>query len=493
MHKHLRLALATASAAALTGGLLTFSAATATAADSVHRPVADFNGDGFGDVAFSASGAYVSGKKDAGQLVVLYGTATGVSSAKRTVLSQNSSGVPGSAEAGDYFGAVTAYGDFNGDGYDDLAASAPGEDVSGDTDGGTVVLLWGSAKGLTGSKSVTIADPAASSHDRWGKNLAAGDFDGDGTDDLVVGNTSSTLYVLKGGISSTGTAVGGRYKVKPPIQSGSPSMGPLNIHAGDVNGDKKTDLIVDGFETDTDSGWNTNYFVPGTASGLNASSATTLKAGVITAIGDVNGDTFGDIVTGAGWNNKTPEGETIPGGALGGKVNVTYGTSSGPGSTTGFTQESGNVPGESEKDDSFGYELDLGDVNGDGYQDLIVGTPGEDISGVTNAGSLTVLFGSASGINLSSGTQYFTQNTAGVPDTAEKGETLGIEVKLDDVNGDGLADLLAGSYENSGNGSVLYLPSNGTKITTSGGRTVSPSTSGVSTTGAPAFGANFAN
>lgn len=62
MHKHLRLALATASAAALTGGLLTFSAATATAADSVHHPVADFNNDGYGDVAYAAGNATVGGK-----------------------------------------------------------------------------------------------------------------------------------------------------------------------------------------------------------------------------------------------------------------------------------------------------------------------------------------------------------------------------------------------------------------------------------------------
>ena len=84
MHKPLRLALATASAVALTGGLLTFSAVSATAADSTQVPRADFNGDGVGDVAFSASGAYVSGHKNAGQLVILYGThPTGISSAKR--------------------------------------------------------------------------------------------------------------------------------------------------------------------------------------------------------------------------------------------------------------------------------------------------------------------------------------------------------------------------------------------------------------------------
>ncbi|MGY0064079.1 FG-GAP-like repeat-containing protein [Streptomyces sp. LZ34] len=491
MHKHLRIALATAVAASLTGGVLTLPMATAMAADSTTVPQADFNGDGIGDVAFSAAGAYVSGNKTAGQLVVLYGTSTGVSSAKRTVLSQNSAGVPGTAEANDAFGGETAYGDFNSDGYDDIAVAAAGEDVGGDTDGGTLAVLWGSASGITGT-GVTIADPAASSHDFWGKNLAAGDFDGDGKDDLAVGNSSSTVYVYKGGISTSGTA-GGRYTIKPPIQSGGSARGPMNLTAGDVNGDSRTDLVVDGFETQTDWGWNTNYYVPGTASGLSTSSAQTLKPGVITAIGDVNGDGFGDIVSGAYWNNTTDDGTTIPGSALGGKANITYGSNRGPGSTTGITQNTGNVPGGSEKNDQFGYELDLGDINGDNYQDIVISAAGEDLNGVADTGAVTVLYGSASGLNTSSGAQYFAQSTAGVPGDDEKYDGFGLDTKLDDVTGDGKADLLVSSWENSGNGAVTYLPSSGTKITTTGARSVSPSSSGVSTTGTPNFGANFAD
>ncbi|MEV5340262.1 VCBS repeat-containing protein [Streptomyces sp. NPDC052676] len=491
MQHPLRLALATATAAALTGGLLTLTAATATAADSTHVPQADFNGDGIGDIAFSAASAYVSGKQSAGQVVALYGTATGVTSTKRAVISQNTAGTPGSAETGDGFSAETAYADFNGDGFDDLAVSAPWEDVGSDQDGGGVAVLWGSAKGLTGT-GVTIADPAPSSHDMWGKNLAAGDFDGDGTADLAVGNTSSTIHILKGGISATGKAVGGRYTIKPPIQSGGSARGPLNLTAGDVNGDRRTDLVVDGFETRTDYGWNTNYLVPGTASGLSTASAKQLKAGVITAIGDIDADGYGDIVTGMYWNRADGD-VAFPEASDGGKVWITYGTASGAGSTTSVTQNTGNVPGTSEKNDYFGYELDLGDVNGDGYQDLVVGVAGENIDGITDTGMVTVLYGSASGLNTSSGAQSFAQSTAGVPGEDEKNDALGADVKLDDVTGDGRADLIAGSYENDGNGAILYLPSNGTKITTSGGRTVSPSATGVSTTGAPAFGVNIAD
>ncbi|MFF8729097.1 FG-GAP and VCBS repeat-containing protein [Streptomyces sp. NPDC015171] len=494
MHtQHPRLALATAVAAALTGGLLTFAASPASAADSFQVAKADFNGDGIGDIATSAPTAYVSGHKGAGQVVVLYGTKTGVSSAKRTTLSQNTSGVPGTAEAGDMFGADLAYGDFNGDHYDDLAVGSPSEKVGTDTNGGTVTLLWGSKSGLTG-KSTDLRDPATGSHDFWGQTLAAGDFDGDHRTDLVVGSSAATLYLYKGGIGSTGTP-GARTTVKPPIQTGSNDYpyGPMNLTAGDVNGDGRTDLVVDGYETKTSSHWNTNYWLPGTASGLGAGSAKALKSGIITGIGDINHDGFGDIVSGASWDTRTSDGRTIPDSAKGGRVSVTYGSASGPAATTSINQDTGNVPGGSETGDGFGWDIDLGDVNGDGYQDLVVSTPNEDIGGVTNTGQVTVLYGSASGVNTTSGAQSFAQSTAGVPGGDEKTDLFGADVKLDDVNGDGKADLVIGSYENGGDGAITYLPSSGTKITTTGSRAFGADTVGVSTSGTPQFGVVFAD
>lgn len=146
MPQHLRTTLATAAATALAAGLLTAVTGTAAAADHA-APAAngrqgDFNGDGYRDLAVAAPSATVDGKKGAGAVTVLYGSAHGVDASRRTTLTQNSPGVPGAAEAGDLFGASLATGDFNSDGFADLAVSAPYEDISTDADAGTVQILW---------------------------------------------------------------------------------------------------------------------------------------------------------------------------------------------------------------------------------------------------------------------------------------------------------------------------------------------------------------
>ncbi|MFI7005941.1 FG-GAP-like repeat-containing protein [Streptomyces sp. NPDC050145] len=494
MAKHRHLLTATAVAAALTGALVVTGTGTATAGDSVHHHEADFNGDGYGDVAFSAGSSTVAGYREAGSIVALYGSATGISSTARSTVTQNTSGVPGGAEKGDHFGWTSAYGDFNSDGYDDLAVGASSEDLAGDTDGGMVTILWGSAAGLSGG--TTLPDPAVSSHDRWGRSLAAGDFDGDGKDDLAVGSSSATIYVYKGGISKSGTA-GGRYTIKPAITSGGYD-GPVNLTAGDVNGDKRTDLVVNGYETSSEIGWNTNFYVPGSSSGLTMTGAKTLKRGIITGIGDVNGDGYADIVTGQSWDPEKDGSQepSVPESVVGGQVHITYGSASGPAGTTNVTQDSGNVPGGSERGDWFGGEVSLGDVNGDGFQDLVAGASGENLGSpsVVDTGSVTVLYGSPNGIDTTSGAQFFAQSTPGVPGDDEAYDYFGGEVKLTDVTGDGKSDLTVGAYgENSGNGALTYLPSNGTKITTTGARSISTSAAGVSTDGYPEFGANAAN
>ncbi|MFD8818577.1 VCBS repeat-containing protein, partial [Streptomyces sp. NPDC059627] len=133
-------------AASLVGGVLL----PAVPAGAVHGAVpGDFNGDGYRDAVLPAPGANVSGKEGAGAVVVLYGSASGLSTSRRKTITQNTAGVPGAVEAGDAFGAATATADLNRDGYADLVVGTPYEDTSKGTDSGAVTVLWGSRSGLT--------------------------------------------------------------------------------------------------------------------------------------------------------------------------------------------------------------------------------------------------------------------------------------------------------------------------------------------------------
>ncbi|MFF1354987.1 FG-GAP repeat protein [Streptomyces sp. NPDC058297] len=477
----IRLATATAAAAALTGGLLATSAGVASA-DTVPTGVAqgdaDFNGDGYADAVASASGAYVNGRANAGQLAVIYGGATGNHYA---TISQNTAGVPGTAESDDFFGADSAYGDFDGDGYDDVLVAAPGEDVGTDKDGGTAAILWGSPSGLTGG--TTVADPRPTSHDQFGGPVEAGDFDGDGKDDLAIGAFGSTkVDVFSGGFTRSAKAAS-RTTLSTGVQTGD---GINNLHSGDANGDGKDDLIVNGY--DPSDNLNANYWIPGSGTGLTTAGAQKLPAGIITDLGDTDEDGYDDIVIGNAWDSG------IAGASTGGSVYVVHGTASGPsaGDTEKFTQNTSGVPGSSEKGDHFGAELDLGDVNGDGHLDLVVGAPDEDLTGGADAGAATVMYGSADGSGITgTGALFLEQNNAFVPNTNEKNDAFGSDVHLDDLNHDGRDEILIGAAgENGSNGAVypVKVKADGTLAASSG---IYTSTLGISASGTPVLGANF--
>ena len=110
----------------------------------------DFNGDGFDDLAIGVPMEDFDGMADAGAVHVLYGHKSGLRANKDQLWHLNVQGVNGTAQPGDQFGAAVAVGDFNGDGFDDLAVSAPFADVSGFADAGSVHVIYGSEDGLKG-------------------------------------------------------------------------------------------------------------------------------------------------------------------------------------------------------------------------------------------------------------------------------------------------------------------------------------------------------
>jgi hypothetical protein len=434
----------------------------------------DFNGDGRTDLAIGAPGATVAGQARAGAVAVVYGSASGPKSSTRTLLTQNTAGMPGAAEADDAFGSALASADLNTDGYADLLVGTPGEDGSDNNDG-TVTIVWGSASGLSGAR--TLFSFFSTDYDRYGQALAAGDFDNDGDVDVAVGSTGpTTLSLVAGPITRTSDSNGGSGTSNGWWAS---ATGVSHLSSGDVTGDGHPHVVLhgraahDGAATTALADMKIHNYPDWLQ---------TLPAGFVSAVGDIDDDGYDDIAVG---NDR--EASADPGGALGGRVTVVYGGPGGPApdrAPLALTQDTAGVPGASEKGDRFGSDVSLGDVDGDGYADLAIGTAGENGS----AGAVTVLYGSASGLTTKGATSY-TQNTTGVPGTSENGDRFGERVTLTDHTGDRRADLsVSAPGENAGDGAVWSLRGTATGPTVSGSTSFGPGTTGISTAGTPGYG-----
>lgn len=406
--------------------------------------VGDYNGDGIEDLAVGADGADTGGISG-GAVTVFWGTDAGLFSTTSDTYSQATSGWGGAVEANDNFGSALASGDFDDDGYDDLAVGVPYEDIGTIVSAGAVNVAYGSSTGLASADLLDQNDVTSTSpeeYDYFGYSLAAGNFDGQilfGStgDDLVVGapyedwgatTNAGVVHHFPGsssGLSSTGSSTLLQTDLGS-VNEDSDLFG-WTFAVGNFNGNNYPDLVIgtpyeddeSGSTTLANSGYIHVLYGDGT-SGLNTTGSDLWKQSDLTGTVSEDGDYFGYTVS------ATPpaylqQGDLAIGSPFedwvsttnAGVVHVMYGTGSGLSATGAqmWRQASGGVAGSTEAYDYFGRSLSMtDDFDDNGSPDLAVGVPYEDTGSLTNDGAAHILYGS-SGSVTSTGSALFSGGT----------------------------------------------------------------------------------
>jgi hypothetical protein len=405
----------------------------------------DVNGDGFADVLVSApyfDATYI----DEGRVYLYLGSATGLSATPSNSLSPVS-------QASALFGwSVAGAGDINADGFSDIIIGDPYYDGNGglSLDQGRAYVYYGSQIGLNTTPLIIESNQDGA---MLGFAVAGvGDVNNDGFADIAVGTPSyDNTFQNEGRVnvyygSSNGVSFNNQW-VKYGEQAGA-SYGNSVATAGDINRDGISDMIVGAYLYDngeSDEGRAMIYY--GTNSGLSSTAGWTSEGNQFSAYygynvgtaGDVNGDGYSDVLVSAIWYDSLFSNE--------GRVYEYHGSAAGAAVNPSWVGNGGQDAAE------FGHSFSaVGDINGDGYGDIAIGTPLFD-NGQIDEGKVDLYNGSASGLTTSSWT--------GEPN--QENTFYGWSVAgVDDVNGDGYSDFIVGArkadntLKDRGRASVYY-------------------------------------
>jgi hypothetical protein len=422
----------------------------------------DVNGDGFGDFLIGAWGSDEGGT-DAGQTYLILGREQRWQ--KKVDLSKADASFIGENPFDESGRALAYAGDVNADGFDDFLIGAPDNDQGGDK-AGKAYLIWGRAQGW--KMGMSLAQAAVSfvgeaPHDRAGSALSyAGDVNGDGYDDFLIGAWANDANSEDAGQAYLIYGKSQGWQVNTPLahtdasfvgESSREEAGRALSYAGDVNGDGFDDFLIGAPSVSagkqfagksylilghpSDLGWQTNLAnaISFTGEGTNDASGSHLAYA-----GDVNGDGYGDFIIGA-WSNDEA-------GVNAGQVYLFFGKADGWKKNYSLSEASASFIGE-QSGDSAGFSATYaGDVNGDGYDDFIIGAWGSQLD-QTGQGQSYLIQGKASGWTMDTPLSFADFAFVGQAAADAAGRALSFAV---DVNGDGYDEFLIGAWGNDQGG-----------------------------------------
>ena len=450
----------------------------------------DINGDGIDDLIIGAYRADPNGN-DSGRSYVVFGSASGLPNLFNlsSINGLNGFVLNGESEYDRSGCSVSAAGDINGDGIDDLIIGAYLADSNGNSRAGRSYVVFGSDTGLPNPFNLSSLNGnngfvlnGEESFDYSGRSVsAAGDINGDGIDDLIIGADEADpndnmgagrSYVVFGSDSGLPnpfnlSSINGLNGFVLNGEAANDASGRSVSAAGDINGDGIDDLIIGALGADANDNIiaGRSYVVFGSDSGLpnpfnlsslngnngfvlNGEESFDYAGRSVSAAGDINGDGIDDLIIGADG--------AAPNGNGSGRSYVVFGSDSGLPNPFNLSSLNGSngfeLNGKAEFDFSGRSVSAAGDINGDGIDDLIIGAYAADVNG-NNSGQSYVVFGSASGLpnpfDLSSlnGTNGFWFNGEAAADQSGRSVSA-----AGDINGDGADDLIIGANGADPNG-----------------------------------------